>query len=144
MHASLKSSAMLYSNSTIQKKFSFGVGHQMNSIKKAFCCSRQVEPMQTTVALISSCVPLDDFFQVTETVDVGKYFLDIDKVQRYPITFVVKTEETKQTLMEKLRIQAVAKYGIRKVVERYMDCIEEIINVPLLISHFDTIVAKGK
>ena len=81
---------------------------------------------------------------MTETVDVGKYFLDIDKVQRYPITFVVKTEETKQTLMEKLRIQAMAKYGIRKVVERYMDCIEEIINVPSLISHFDTIVAKGK
>ena len=30
--------------------------------------------------------PLGRFFQVTETIDVGKYFLDIDKVQRFPIT----------------------------------------------------------
>ena len=32
--------------------------------------------------------PLGRFFQVTETVDVRKYFLDIDKVQRFPLTFV--------------------------------------------------------
>lgn len=37
--------------------------------------------------------PLGRFFQVTETLDVRKYFLDIDKVQRYPITFVVKSNE---------------------------------------------------
>jgi hypothetical protein len=36
--------------------------------------------------------PLGRFFQVTETTDVRKYFLDIDKVQKYPITFVVKSE----------------------------------------------------
>ncbi len=36
--------------------------------------------------------PLGLFFQVTETVEAGKYFLDIDKVQRYPITFVVNTD----------------------------------------------------
>ena len=35
--------------------------------------------------------PLGRFFQVTETVDVNKYFLDIDKIERYPITFVVKS-----------------------------------------------------
>ena len=34
--------------------------------------------------------PLGRFFQVTETVDVNKYFLDIDKIQRFPLTFVVK------------------------------------------------------
>ena len=33
--------------------------------------------------------PLGRFFQVTETVDVDKYFLDIDKVQKFPITFIV-------------------------------------------------------
>src|SRR3989344_3716512 len=32
--------------------------------------------------------PLGRFFQVTETLDVKKYFLDIDKTHRYPITFV--------------------------------------------------------
>ena len=88
--------------------------------------------------------PLGRFFQVTETVDAGKYFLDIDKVQRYPITFVVKTEETTQALTDKLRAQATVKYGIKKVVDRYIECVEEIINVPLLISHFDAIVSQGK
>ena len=67
------------------------------------------------------------FFQVTETVDAGKYFLDIDKVQRYPIIFVVKTEEKKEVLTEKLRVQAMAKYGINKIVKKYIDCVEEII-----------------
>lgn len=33
--------------------------------------------------------PLGRFFQVTETIDVTKYFLDIEKVQRFPISFVV-------------------------------------------------------
>ncbi len=36
--------------------------------------------------------PLGRFFQVTETLDLKKYFLDIDKIEKYPITFVVKTE----------------------------------------------------
>lgn len=35
--------------------------------------------------------PLGRFFQVTEALDVKKYFLDIDKVERYPISFVIKT-----------------------------------------------------
>src|ERR1035437_1025198 len=30
--------------------------------------------------------PLGRFFQVTETLDFKKYFLDIDKIQKYPIT----------------------------------------------------------
>ena len=88
--------------------------------------------------------PLGRFFQVTETVDAGKYFLDIDKVQRYPITFVVKTEETSKELTEKLKQQAKAKYGIQKIVDRYISCVEEIINVPSLIEKFDAIVEQEK
>ena len=38
--------------------------------------------------------PLGRFFQVTETLDFKKYFLDIDKIQKYPITFVVKSYES--------------------------------------------------
>ena len=38
--------------------------------------------------------PLGRFFQVTETTDVRKYFLDIDKLEKFPITFVVKSTET--------------------------------------------------
>jgi len=35
--------------------------------------------------------PLGRFFQVTESLDVRKYFLDIDKIERYPISFVIKS-----------------------------------------------------
>ena len=87
--------------------------------------------------------PLGRFFQVTETVDAGKYFLDIDKVQRYPITFVVKSEESSEFLIEKIRTQAKQKYGIEKIVNKYIECVEEIINVPYLITTFENIVAQG-
>ena len=36
--------------------------------------------------------PLGRFFQVTEAVSARKYFLDIDKIERYPLTFVIKSE----------------------------------------------------
>lgn len=84
--------------------------------------------------------PLGRFFQVTETIDTSKYFLDIDKVQRFPITFVVKTEETSEQIKESIKAQATSKYKIKSVVDAYMSSIEEIINVPDLIRHFNNIV----
>jgi hypothetical protein len=45
--------------------------------------------------------PLGRFFQVTETLDFKKYFLDIDKIQKYPITFVIKSNEPTQDLLRK-------------------------------------------
>lgn len=88
--------------------------------------------------------PLGRFFQVTETVDVGKYFLDIDKVQRFPITFVVKSDETSEQIREAIRIQAIAKYKIESVVDSYMNAVEEIINVHNLIDAFSQVVKSGK
>jgi hypothetical protein len=44
--------------------------------------------------------PLGRFFQVTETLDVKKYFLDIDKIQRFPLTFVVKSTEPVETIQQ--------------------------------------------
>lgn len=88
--------------------------------------------------------PLGRFFQVTETVDAGKYFLDIDKVQRYPITFVVKSTEDSDAIREKIRSQAKQKYNVEKIVERYVACIEEIINVPILMGHFEKLVEEGR
>ena len=91
---------MLYSNSTIQKKFSFW-GWSSDELNKESLLLFKTGRTNTNYGGIDFVMrPLGRFFQVTETIDVGKYFLDIDKVQRYPITFVVKTEETKQTLME--------------------------------------------
>ena len=88
--------------------------------------------------------PLGRFFQVTETVNVEKYFLDIDKVQRFPITFVVKSSEGEEQIRSAIRAQAVAKYKIEAVVEAYIRAVEEVINVADLVSAFDSVVQSGQ
>lgn len=87
--------------------------------------------------------PLGRFFQVTETLDVRKYFLDIDKIERYPITFVIKSSETVETLTEKLKEGAERQYSIKAIVEKYMACVEEVINIPILQERFSTGVSQG-
>lgn len=84
--------------------------------------------------------PLGRFFQVTETVDVSKYFLDIDKVQRFPITFIVKTTDSDSKIRSSIESQAIQKYKINSVVQSYMDAIEEIINVNDLVKAFNIVV----
>lgn len=88
--------------------------------------------------------PLGRFFQVTETVDAGKYFLDIDKVQRYPMTFVVKSEDSIQNILAKVEEQAAARYPVQAVVKRYMECVEEIINIQDLMSRYDALLHNGR
>ena len=88
--------------------------------------------------------PLGRFFQVTETVDAGKYFLDIDKVQRYPITFVVKTDESSEEIIDKIAHQAEAKYQIKAIVKKYIESVEEVINIPMLMKIFEQVLKAGK
>lgn len=88
--------------------------------------------------------PLGRFFQVTETVDAGKYFLDIDKVQRYPVTFVVKTNESPEEIVQKISHQAEEKYQIKAIVKKYIASVEEVINIPRLIEIFEQILIAGK
>lgn len=88
--------------------------------------------------------PLGRFFQVTETTDVKKYFLDIDKVLRFPITFVVKTAESESKIKARIKEQAESLYAVGKVVERYMNSIEEIINIPALMERYRKSVDAGK
>lgn len=88
--------------------------------------------------------PIGRFFQVTETIDAEKYFLDIDKVQRYPITFVVKTEESTEIILKKIKEQATSKYSIKAIVKKYIDSIEEVINIPELMQRFDAVLQRGK
>ena len=88
--------------------------------------------------------PLGRFFQVTETIDVRKYFLDIDKLQKFPLTFVIKSSESAEDLKDAIRNHAKAVYGVEAIVERYMSCIEEIINVPELLRRFSAIQKAGK
>ena len=87
--------------------------------------------------------PLGRFFQVTETLDVRKYFMDIEKVEKYPITFVVKSSESIENIEHKIRSGAERKYGITVIVDKYMDCIEEIINIPVLLDNFRVVQERG-
>ena len=87
--------------------------------------------------------PLGRFFQVTETLDFKKYFLDIEKIERYPLSFVIKSEDPIKELFRKLRDDAVRTYVIQKVVEDYMNCIEEIINIPQLKDYLKVLETKN-
>lgn len=87
--------------------------------------------------------PLGRFFQVTETLDFKKYFLDIDKIQKYPITFVIKSTEPIEDILKKIHENASKTYAITSIVERYMQCIEEVINIPVLIERFSIAVQRG-
>jgi len=87
--------------------------------------------------------PLGRFFQVTETLDVKKYFLDIDKIERYPISFVIKSAESIDALRQRLKEGAEKQYSVKSIVNRYMSCIEEIINISTLKDRFNEAVKEG-
>ena len=87
--------------------------------------------------------PLGRFFQVTETLDVRKYFLDIDKIERYPISFVIKSEESVNVLRQRLQEGAEKQYLITAIVRKHMNCVEEIINIPVLKNRFNETVQEG-
>lgn len=87
--------------------------------------------------------PLGKIFQVTETLDVKKYFLDIDKIHKYPITFVVKSDKPEEDLLDGIRYNAEKVYSVNEVIDRYMQCIEEIINIHKLHEYFKIANSKG-
>ena len=87
--------------------------------------------------------PLGRFFQVTETLDFKKYFLDIEKIERYPITFVVKSEDSSENLRQRLHDDAIKTYSVDAIVKRYMECIEELINIPRLKEVFAEVKTRG-
>lgn len=87
--------------------------------------------------------PLGRFYQVTETLDFKKYFLDIEKIEKYPITFVIKSTESISEIREKLETDALKTYPVRAIVNKYLDCIEEIINIPTLMEFLQTVEKNG-
>jgi len=87
--------------------------------------------------------PLGRFFQVTETLDFKKYFLDIDKIQKFPITFVIKSDEEVGDLLSKIKDNAIKIYLVTAIVDKYMSCIEEVINIPILNQRFSDSVKIG-
>lgn len=87
--------------------------------------------------------PLGRFFQVTETLDFKKYFLDIEKIEKYPITFVIKSTESIHEIKEKIESHALKTYPVRAIVNKYLDCIEDIINIPTLIQYLQIVEQNG-
>lgn len=87
--------------------------------------------------------PLGRFFQVTETLDFKKYFLDIDKIQKFPITFVIKSDEEITDLLDKIKANANKIYLVHAIVDKYMECIEEVINIPILNQRFSDTIQLG-
>ena len=74
--------------------------------------------------------PLGRFFQVSEVGNYNKYFLDMDKVLHFPITFVIKTERTKEETMSEFESYIEEKSGGMEILkERYHNAIEEIITI---------------
>jgi cell division protein FtsL len=69
--------------------------------------------------------------------------LDIDKIERFPISFVIKSNENTETLRKKLEEGARKQFGVEKVVFTYMACIEEIINIPILRERFLKATEQG-
>ncbi len=74
--------------------------------------------------------PVGRFFQVTEVNTYDKYLLDIEKVMHFPVSFVIKTRNSKQSVLDELEsyIEQRAN-GMRVIRERYEKAIEEIITI---------------
>lgn len=74
--------------------------------------------------------PIGRFFQVTEVNNYDKYLLDIDKVMHFPISFVIKTKQSKENVLDELgRYIEQRSSGMTVLEERYHKAIEEIITI---------------
>ncbi|PTK22192.1 restriction endonuclease [Staphylococcus hominis] len=89
-------------------------------------------------------LPKGEIFQVTETLDFTKYFLDIDKLNKFPISFVVKKEEDSDSVFEKIRQSAQKKYEDQSVLNKYMESINKIITIKNLNEYIDYVYKKNK
>ena len=63
-------------------------------------------------------------------------------MRHYPLSFVVKTERAIPGILSELREKALDTYGIERVVEEFMACIEEVINIPTLLDRLTQIIDK--
>lgn len=87
--------------------------------------------------------PIGRFFQVSEVLDFKKYFLDIDKILHFPITFVIKSEKSPKEIRKIIKNKASKKYD-KETLKRYLQAIEEIISIPKLKAYLNRIIEKNK
>ena len=84
--------------------------------------------------------PLGRFFQVSEVSHYDKYLLDIDKVLHFPITFVIKSTQSKEKIMQDFNEYIETKsQGMKVIKQRYKDAIEEIITINELIKWLENL-----
>lgn len=71
--------------------------------------------------------PYGRIFQVTETLDFRKYFLDFEKVNRYPISFVIKARGERDAIKQRIETDAIrsGRYN-KEIIQIYMSLFEEI------------------
>lgn len=77
--------------------------------------------------------PVGRFFQVTEVLDFKKYFLDFDKTNKFPMSFVVKTDLDPEGAMRLIKINAEKNMG-EELAQRYFGLFEEVFTLPTLRS----------
>jgi hypothetical protein len=83
--------------------------------------------------------PIGRFFQVTETLEFKKYFLDFDKLNRVPITFVIKTDLDHQEVLK--RVSDKSKNEISPDLHAtYLSLFEEVITNKQLREHLSEIL----
>lgn len=87
--------------------------------------------------------PVGRFFQVTEVNNYDKYLLDIDKVMHFPITFVIKTNSSKEQVLKDLDNYINERANGMSIIEnRYKNAIEEIITINELKQWINDIADK--
>lgn len=79
--------------------------------------------------------PLGRFFQVTETLDFKKYFLDFEKVNHFPISFVIKVNAEGSEIMARIRrdAQRSGQYS-QETIDLYMKLFEEVFTLKDLMN----------
>lgn len=84
-------------------------------------------------------VPLGKIFQVTETLDFKKYFLDFEKLNRYPITFVIKSELGSEAVLKKIKDNASAELE-QSLVNAYIKLFDGIFTTKELREIYQSII----
>jgi len=86
-------------------------------------------------------LPTGRIFQVTEVLNFKKYFLDIRKLNRYPITFVIKQDYTPEEAWIIIEKEARDEFKDNQaVLSHYLNCFEELITLPVLTKYLNQII----
>lgn len=71
-------------------------------------------------------VPLGKYFQATQNFNFSKYFLDIEKLVKFPISFVIQTNMTAEESLKRICRDARKKYSDESILSSYLDSFDQI------------------